>query len=186
MTQTNWHWDLNLSLKKIERILAREDDPRFPRLAATLLARVQDPQQVFALITPRAFCRRFRAIQHEIAADAWTRERAAFWKATYLRLSKELRDNGERLRQPARIVLDDVDRAVINQVKACRKHAVMSQQELAQFMGCSQQYISGIETGRERITLEFLKKLAALTSQRIEVVIEMPRPGLSRRPHQAR
>ena len=47
----------------------------------------------------------------------------------------------------------------------------MSQQELAQFMGYSQQYISGIETGRERITLEFLKKLAVLTSQRIELVI---------------
>ena len=171
MTQTNWHWDLNLSLKKIERILAREDDPRFPRLAGTLLARVQDPKRVFALITPRAFCRRFRAIQHEIAADAWTRERAAFWKATYLRLSKELRDNGERLRQPARIVLDDVDRAVINQVKACRKQAVMSQQELARFMGCSQQYISGIETGRERITLDFLKKLVAITGQRIALTI---------------
>ncbi len=172
MTRHNWHWDINLPMKKIAQILAREDDPRFPRLAGTLLARAQDPHQVFQLMTPHAFCRRFRAIQHEMAADEWTKDKAAFWKATYLRLLKELRDRGEKIRQPAaRRRLDAFDRALIDQVKACRKNAVMSQQELAQFMGYSQQYISGIETGRERITLEFLKKLAVLTSQRIELVI---------------
>ena len=117
MTRHNWHWDINLPMKKIAQILAREDDPRFPRLAGTLLARAQDPHQVFQLMTPHAFCRRFRAIQHEMAADEWTKDKAAFWKATYLRLLKELRDRGEKIRQPAaRRRLDAFDRALIDQV----------------------------------------------------------------------
>lgn len=172
MTRKNWHWDLNLPLKKITQILAREDDLRFPRLAGTLLARVQDPKQVFGLITPHAFCRRFRAIQHDMASDEWTKDKTAFWKATYLRLSKELRDQGEKIRKPARIALDGFDRRLIEKVKSCRRSALMSQTELAEFLGCSQQYISGIETGREKITMEFLKKLAATTGQRIDLTIE--------------
>ena len=172
MTRKNWHWDLNLPEKKIERILAREDDPRFPSVAGTLLARVQDPKQVFSLITPQAFCRRFRAIQHEIASDEWTKDKGAFWKATYLRLSKELREKGERIRQPARITLDAFDRVLIAKVNACRKAAAMSQKELAQFMGCSQQYISGMEKGREKVTLDFLKKLTQITNQQIELVFD--------------
>lgn len=172
MTRQNWYWDLNLPFKKIKQILAREDDPRFPRVAGTLLARVQDSKQVFQLITPQAFCRRFRAVMKEITSDEWTRERAAFWKTTYLRLSKELREKGEKIRRPEIIQLDAFDRALIEKVKQCRKTAVMTQKELAQFMGYSQQFISGIETGREKISVDFLKKLSKITAQRIDLTIQ--------------
>ena len=137
MTRRNWHWDLNMPLKKIKQIFAREDDLRFSRLAGTLLARVQDPKQVFEWITPAAFCRRYQSIENEIKSDEWTKERAAFWKATYLRLSRELHEKGERIRKPEIIKLDAFDRALIEKVKQCRKAAVMSQKELAQFMGYS-------------------------------------------------
>lgn len=175
MTRENWYWDLNIPFKKIKQILAREDDPRFSRLAGTLLARVQDPKQVFGLITPTAFCRRYQAIENEIKSDEWTKERAAFWKATYLRLSKELQEKGERIRKPEVIELDAFDRALVEKVKQCRKAAAMSQKELAQFMDYSQQFISGIETGREKITMDFLKKLAQITGQRIDLTIDVPR-----------
>lgn len=161
-----------MPLKKIRQILAREDDPRFPRLAGILLARVQDPKQAFDFITPQAFCRRFRAIQKEIMSDQWTKERAAFWKVTYLRLSKELQEKGEKIRKPEVIELDAFDRALVEKVKQCRKAAAMSQKELAQFMDYSQQFISGIETGREKITVDFLKKLSEITGQRIDLRIE--------------
>jgi DNA-binding XRE family transcriptional regulator len=172
MTRQNWHWDLNIPYTKIKQILAREDDPRFPRLTGTLLARVQDAKKVFELITPHAFCRRYRAIENEIKSDEWTKEKAAFWKATYLRLSREFQERGEKIRKPSEIELDVTDHALVRKVKQCRKAAVMSQKELAQFMGCSQQFISGIETGRERITIDFLKKLARITSQPIDLAIE--------------
>ena len=172
MTRENWYWDLNMPLKKIKQILAREDDPRFPRLAGTLLARVQDSKQVFNLITPTSFCRRYQAIENEIKSDEWAKEKAAFWKATYLRLSKELQEKGEKIRKPEVIELDAFDRALVEKVKQCRKAAAMSQKELAQFMDYSQQFISGIETGREKITVEFLKKLSEITDQRIDLRIE--------------
>ncbi len=171
MKRENWYWDLNMPLKKIKQILAREDDPRFPRLAGTLLSRVQDSKQVFNLITPTAFCRRFQAIENEIKSDEWAKEKAAFWKATYLRLSKELQGKGEKIRKPEVIELDAFDRALVKKVIQCRKAAAMSQKELAQFMGYSQQFISGIETGREKITVEFLKKLTEITGQRIDLKV---------------
>ncbi|MBI1884252.1 MAG: helix-turn-helix transcriptional regulator [Chlamydiae bacterium] len=46
----------------------------------------------------------------------------------------------------------------------------MTQKELATFMGCSQQYISGIEKGREKISIEFLKKLAQVSREEINVM----------------
>lgn len=167
----NWAWDLNIPMSKIKKILRREDDPRFPRLAGVLLARVQDPKQAFDLITPQAFCRRFRAIQNEISSDEWTREKSAFWKATYLRLSKELQQSGEKIRKPEKIRLDDFDKALIVTTQGCRKAALLSQKELAERMGCSQQYISGVETGREKITIGFLKKMVEVTGQRIDLTI---------------
>lgn len=171
MTRENWYWDQNIPFKKIKQILSREDDPRFPRLAGTLLARVQNVKQVFELITPTAFCRRYQAIENEIKSDEWTKEKAAFWKATYLRLSKELREKGERIRKPEVIELNAFDRALIEKVIQCRKAAAMSQKELAQFMGYSQQFISGVETGREKITIDFLKKLVQITGKPLNLAI---------------
>ena len=172
MKRQNWYWDLNIPYKKIKQILSREDDPRFPRIAGTLLARVQNPKQVFELISKVAFCRRFHAIENEIKSDEWTREKSAFWKATYIRLLKELQEEGEKIRKPEVIELDDFDRNLVEKVIQCRKTALMSQKELAQFMNCSQQFISGIETGREKVKIDFLKKLARITGQRLEFIIE--------------
>ena len=174
MKRKNWFWDLNIPFKKIKQILVREDDPRFPRIAGALLSRVQDAKQVFGFISPAAFCRRYKAIENEIKSDEWTKERAAFWKTTYLRLSKELKEKGEKIRKPERIKVDDFDRTLIDQVKQSRKKALMSQKELAGSMGYSQQYISGIETGREKVSMEFLKKLVQVTGQPIDLTIEKP------------
>ena len=172
MKRRNWYWDLNMPLKKIKEILRREDDGRFPRLAGTLLARVQNPAQVFEWITPSAFCRHYRAIQKEIASDAWSREKSAFWKATYLRLSRQMKEKGERIRRPFKMKLDDFDRMLIVKIKESRKAALLSQKELAEFMGYSQQYISGIEKGRERVSLFFLRKLVEVTRQPMRIVID--------------
>lgn len=176
MTRKNWYWDLNIPYSKIQEILKRENDPRFSRIAGVLLARVQNPKQAFELITPVVFCRHYRAIEREITSDEWAREKAAFWKATYLRLFKELREKGEKIRKPEKIELDDFDRTLIEKLKKCRKNALMTQKELAEFMDCSQQYISGIEKGREKIGLDFLKKFTQLTNQRLDLVF-VPVPG---------
>ncbi len=175
----NWHWDIPISYKKIVQILARDDDPRFPQIAGALLSRVPDPKQVFALISPVAFCRHYRALEKEIVSDAWTKEKAALWKATFLRMSKELKSKGIKIRQSTPMKLDEFDRGLVERIRACRKKAFMTQRELGNFMGCGQQYISGIESGREKVSLYFLKKLAEISRERLEIVIE---PGNQNQP----
>ena len=170
MIRKNWHWDINLPETKIKKILTREDDPRFPRIAGALLSRMEDPKEVFKLITPVSFCRRWRAIEREIKSDNWTKEKAAFWKTTYLRLSKELREKGEKIRQIEIIRLDDFDRDLVAKIRECRKNVLMTQKELAVSMGVSQQFISNIEKGRERPNLDFLKKLAYTTRRSLQLV----------------
>ena len=168
MKRRNWYWDLNIPYKKITQILSRGDDPRFARIAGILFSRVLDPKDAFELISPSDFCRHYKAIEREITSDEWTKKRAAFWKATYLRLTKELKAKGERLRQPAKPELDFFDRQLIETVKKCRRRMFMSQKELADLMDYSQKYISRIETGRENISQDFLKKLAKTTNQKID------------------
>ena len=170
MRRQNWHWDINLSEAKIKEILTRENDPRFPRIAGALVSRVEHPKEVFKWVTPLAFCRRWRAIEREIKSDEWNREKAAFWKATYIRLSKELKDKGEKIRQTELIQLDDFDKELIAKIRECRKKALMTQEELAGFMECSQQFISNIEKGREKPNLDFLKKLARITQGSLQLV----------------
>lgn len=176
MTRQNWYWDLNLPESKIRNILTREDDPRFPRIAGVLLSRVEDPKEVFKLISPGAFCRRWRAIEREIKSDKWTRGKAAFWKTTYLRLSKELKEKGEKIRQPELIRLDDFDRDLVAKIRECRKKVLMTQKELAGFMGCSQQFISNIEKGREMPNLDFLKKFSRITKSALQLTFSPSNP----------
>ncbi len=170
MTRQNWHWDIHLPETKIKEILTREDDPRFPRIAGALLSRIHDPKEAFKWIAPTAFCRRWRAIEQEIKSDEWTKDKAAFWKATYLRLSKELREKGEKIRQTEIIPLDNFDKDLVAKIRECRKKALMTQKELAEFMGCSQQFISNIEKGREKPNLDFLKKLAQITKDSLQLI----------------
>lgn len=179
MIRKKWNWDINLPESKIKKILEREDDYRFPRIAGVLLSRVDDPKEVFKLITPSAFCRRWRAIELEIKSDEWTKEKAAFWKTTYIKLSKELREKGEKIRKPDKIALDSFTRDLISKIKASRRKALLTQGELAELMGCSQQYIAGIEKGREKISLDFLRKFAVITNEPLEsfpckLVMEAP------------
>ena len=172
MIRKNWHWDINLPKTKIEKILTREDDPRFPRIVAALLSRVDDPKEVFKLIHSAAFCRRWRAIEREMITDEWTKEKAAFWKAIYLRLSKELRSRGEKIRKAGNIQLDAFDADLVAKIRECRRRALMTQKELAVAMGVSQQFISNIEKGRERPNLDFLKKLARITQGALQLIFK--------------
>lgn len=171
MKQTNWHWDLRIPPEAIREILANDQDPRFTSIAARLLARSSDPQEVFSLISPKAFCRRFYSIQREIAKDEWTREKAAFWRATYQRYLRQFRKEGVRIRERAPRDLDAFSQELLGKVRSCREQAHLSQRELAKRLRYSQQFISGIESGWEKITLDFLRKFAAATGSCFDVAL---------------
>jgi transcriptional regulator with XRE-family HTH domain len=175
MTTTNWYWDLRIPLDTIKEILADERNPRFARVAGKLLARTNDPDEVFSLMTPLAFCRRFRAIQREIGKDEWTKDKAAFWRATYERHLREFRKAGVRVRQQEPREVDPFTRELIVKLRSCRDEARLSQAELASVLGCSQQFVSGIESGRERVTIEYLRKFATAAGCEFDVILRPSR-----------
>ncbi|HAM41876.1 MAG TPA: hypothetical protein DDX89_02110 [Candidatus Omnitrophica bacterium] len=172
---TNWYWDLRLPFETIKAILVDDRNPRFARVAGKLLARTKDPDEVFALITPLAFCRRFRAIQREISKDEWTKDQAAFWRATYERHLRELREAGVRVRQEAPREPDPFTNDVLARLRSCREEANLSQEALAGALGCSQQFVSGIESGREKPTLDYLRKFAKAANCDFDIILRPSR-----------
>lgn len=172
---TNWHWDLRIPFETIKAILADDHNPRFARVAGKLLARTKDPDEVFSLITPLAFCRRFRAIQREISKDEWTKDQAAFWRATYERHLRELRKAGVRIRQEEPREPDPFTKDVLAKLRSCREEANLSQAAVAGALGCSQQFVSGIESGREKPTLDYLRKFAKAANCDFDIILRPSR-----------
>lgn len=172
---TNWYWDLRIPFETIKAILANERNPRFARVAGKLLARTKDPDEVFALITPLAFCRRFRAIQRELSKDEWTKDQAAFWRATYERHLREFRKAGVRIRQDEPRDLDPFTTELLTKLRSCREEANLSQAALAHAVGCSQQFVSGIESGREKLTMDYLRKFAKASNCEFDIILRPPR-----------
>ena len=175
MKRENWYWDLGMPFEKIREILTDEQNPKFPRIAARLLARVDDPEQVFSLITPLAFCRRFIAIQQEVNKDEWTKEKGAFWRATYERYSREFQRSGVRLRQRQPREPDPFIDELAGKLRECRETLHFSQGQVAEMLGCSQQFISGIEQGREKITIDYLRRFANKTGSDFDLILRSPR-----------
>lgn len=175
MKRENWYWDLGMPFEKIREILTDEQNPKFPRLAARLLARVDDPEQVFSLIKPLAFCRRFYAIQQEVNKDEWTKEKGAFWRATYERYSREFQRSGVRLRQRQPREPDPFIDELAGKLRECREAMNLSQGQVAEMLDCSQQFISGIEQGREKITIDYLRRFASKTGCDFDLILRSPR-----------
>ena len=175
MKRENWYWDLGMPFEKIREILTDEQNPKFPRIAARLLTRVDDPEQVFSLIKPLAFCRRFYAIQQEVNKDEWTKEKGAFWRATYERYSREFQRSGVRLRQRQPREPDPFMDELAGKLRACREALNFSQGQVAELLGCSQQFVSGIEQGREKITIDYLRRFANKTGSDFDLILRSPR-----------
>jgi len=175
MKRENWYWDLGMPFEKIREILTDEQNPKFPLVAARLLARVDDPEQVFSLIKPLAFCRRFYAIQQEVNKDEWTKEKGAFWRATYERYSREFQRSGVRLRQQQPRERDPFIEELTVKLRQSREALHLSQGQVAEMLGCSQQFVSGIEQGREKITIDYLRRFANKTGSDFDLILRSPR-----------
>jgi DNA-binding XRE family transcriptional regulator len=76
----------------------------------------------------------------------------------------------KRLQDPSlkTYTMEEVARLVFgNHIRACRERANLTQEELAQRMGCSQSYISQIEVPDARPTLGTLQKVAEAIGCRV-------------------
>ncbi|OGX41443.1 MAG: hypothetical protein A3C53_00525 [Omnitrophica WOR_2 bacterium RIFCSPHIGHO2_02_FULL_68_15] len=171
MTPKNWHWDLNLSPDAINAILTNDQHPQFAYVAARLLSSTDDSKYVFSLMTPLVLYRNFPAIRRALQRDQWKQETLVLWEATYRRYAREFKEAGVRVRRKSVLAVDPLTAAVLEQMQAARARAGITQHELAKQLQCSQQLVSAIERGREKLTIDYLRRFAEATGCRPEVFL---------------
>jgi len=149
--KTNWLWDTKLKEDKVRGILANEHDPRFLIYADKLLARVRTPEESFSWISREVFDRNWALIRSHMVKDAWARTAVKRWDRVYKQAIPSERFD------------------VAGQIKAARKALGLTQEQFAKRLGVIQQYVSSLESGRENITLDTLRKIAGVLQKRVVV-----------------
>lgn len=157
-----WLWDLEINDSAARRILSDPEDPRFIRIAALMLARVNDTGKILGnYISPEIFCRNWAQIKKEMRKNRWDEPRIIWWQAIYEKVYEKLKKKGFRIRsEESGEAIGPLNRRLGNKVRSLRRAKEMSQAELAERMGTSQQWISLVERGKVNLTLSLLERIA--------------------------
>lgn len=161
----NWLWDLDLSEREVRSILSNPNDPRFTRIAALMLARVNDPKEVLGnYIGQEAFCQNWARIKREMRKNKWDEPRIIWWQAVQEKVYEKLKASGFRIRKK-RInePLGPLYRDLGHKIREIRKSHNISQAELAERIGTSQQWVSLVEQGKVNLTLNLLERISGAT-----------------------
>jgi DNA-binding XRE family transcriptional regulator len=166
----DWLWDRKLGAAEAGRILKNPGHKQFITLASLLLARKNEPREIFNLyLDPRIFCRYWGAIKRRMRQDKWAEPRIIFWQAIYEKLIEKYRDKGIIFKKEPPPPRPPVCRAVGEQIRAIRKEMNISQRGLAAKMGVSQQLVSRIEKGMENISLITLKNVGDAMAKKVVI-----------------
>jgi len=165
----NWLWDSRISQKEVKRILRDTENPRFVIYAEKMLSRVSNPATVFSLIGKVDFCKKWPAIKKRMVKNKWAHSKAIFWQTAYDRLLERFQQEGVKIRKiQARAV--PLPRAQLaRQIRDIRKKLGYTQTDFAKKLGVIQQYISKIETGRENVSIDTLKRIAKALGRKLTI-----------------
>ena len=158
--KTNWLWDTRLSETKVKNILKNERNPRFYIYAEKLFSRISDPQIAFSYIPKEVFCQHWPVIKQRINKDAWNKSRAEVWQKTYNRISIQLDVHGNALSERM---------SIAQQIKDVRLQLGYTQEQMAERLGVIQQFISKLETGRENLTIDTLRRIADVFEKKLTI-----------------
>lgn len=166
----NWLWDRKIPDSKAKKALKEPDSKNFIALAALLLSRKNDPREVFkGYLDPLVFCKQWASIKRRMRQDKWNEPRIIFWQAIYEKLADKYRKKGIIFRKEILQVRDPLCQETGMRMGAIRRHQGLSQKELAEKIGISQQLISRIEKGRENVSLITLTNIARALNMRVDV-----------------
>ncbi|MDP2921575.1 MAG: helix-turn-helix transcriptional regulator [Candidatus Omnitrophota bacterium] len=167
----DWLWDRKISISESKKILKNPEDVKFILMASLLLAREADPGEVFGdYLDPIIFCKNWQKIKRRMAQDKWANPRIIFWQAIYEKLLDKYRKEGTCfIRNKDVTPMDSACVAIGREIRKVRKEKGLSQDEIAEKAGVSQQLISRIEKGRENISLITLKKISGALNRRVEI-----------------
>ena len=165
----NWLWDRKIADSEAKKALKKPGTEPFFTIAALLLSRKNEPNEVFKhYIDPIIFCNNWAGIKRKMRQDKWGDPRIIFWQAIYEKLADRYRKEGMVFRQklPAR---EPFCEAIGKKIAAIRREQGLSQKELAKKIGVSQQLISRIEKGGENISLSTLTTMARSLNKTVEI-----------------
>lgn len=163
-------WDRKISQEEANRILADEANPRFAEIAALLLARTNQPKMVFTEYLDKVrFCRNWRRIKRQMRLNKWNERRIAFWDEVYRVLLQDLDKSQLKVNSKRDISVDIELKEIFDSIRETRKRQKITQVDLAEKTGLSQQTISFVEQGYINISLRTLKRIADALGLRISL-----------------
>lgn len=151
--KTNWLWDTRLSENRVKKILKDSNDPRFYIYAEKLFSRVSDPKVVFSYMPREIFLKAWPSISKRVEKDTWAKEKLAFWQGFYEKVG----------------VISPERMSVAEQIKNIRINMGYTQKEMAKRLGVIQQFVSKMETGRENLTVDTLKRIAEILDKKLTI-----------------
>lgn len=156
-----WQWDVGRPDEKIRVILKNPHHPSFIHYASLLLARTNTPKMVFEeYLEKPVFCLQWSAIKRHMRKDRLNHERIQFWEQIYRHLKEAMTARGIKLRQSSIPPAEDSLRVKIGKrIQSLRKSKNLTQADVAQGAGLTQQFLSKIERGSENISLDTLERL---------------------------
>ncbi|MBL7157509.1 MAG: helix-turn-helix transcriptional regulator [Candidatus Omnitrophica bacterium] len=168
-----WLWDRKISLSEVKRIFKDPAHKNFILLASLLLARKNEPQEVFKeYLDPVVFCAQWSKIKKSMRKDKWTSQRIVFWQAIYEKLIEKYRKKGISFRKRNEQVISDLCKKAGAMIRSTRKEQDLSQKNLAAKLGVSQQLVSRIEKGRENVSLVTLATILKALNKKLHINIE--------------
>jgi DNA-binding XRE family transcriptional regulator len=167
----NWLWDRKIADSEAKKALKNPGTEAFFTIAALLLSRKNEPNEVFKnYIDPIIFCKNWAGIKRKMRRDKWSEPRIIFWQAIYEKLADRYRRKGMVFREPAPPKKPFCE-AIGKKIAAIRREQGLSQKGLAKKIGVSQQLISRIEKGGENISLSTLTNIAHSLNKTVEINI---------------
>ncbi|MCR4337585.1 MAG: helix-turn-helix domain-containing protein [Candidatus Omnitrophica bacterium] len=166
-----WLWDRNISVEEIQRILKDPQSERFVNIAAILLARNNAPKEIFdQYLDQKVFVQNWARIKRQMRKDSWNDPRIIFWQAVYEKLIGELKARGVPIRpRKDASASDELSLQVAEKIKTVRQELHLTQNELAERIGISQQIISRIENGRNDTRLSTLERVFHFLGEQIVI-----------------
>lgn len=165
---TTIFWDKKLNNGDVKDILKDELNPRFVEFAALLLSRTNEPRKVFnEYVSRENFVHNWAKIKRKMRLNKWNDNRIIFWDEVYQAVKK---NSGIKVRRETRTRPLNVDadiKALCDLIRDVRQKSGLTQMELANQAGLSQQSISFVEQGYTNVSLRTLKKITDALKLRI-------------------
>ncbi|MDP8253918.1 MAG: helix-turn-helix transcriptional regulator [Candidatus Kaelpia aquatica] len=164
-------WDRDINKQELKKILKDDLNPKYCHMAALLLARTNKPSLVFnSYIDKISFVRNWQKIKRRMRLDEWNNQRIIFWDEIYRAVLKTT-DKSMIKTTPKRLKNTDIEiQRICNQIREYRKKKNITQAELAEKSGVSQQTISFLERGYLNISLRTFRKITDALELSVELL----------------